>query len=84
MRDGCQDTARALTQQTGSEARCEARFASALQPSDTPTAEVLARPIDFARQRFGARGCAASMAQEFGDHPDAAAERRGWARWLAA
>ena len=32
-----------LTQPTGSEARCEALFASALQPSDTPTADVIAR-----------------------------------------
>jgi len=24
------------------------------------------------------------MAQEFGDHPDAAAERMRWARWITA
>ncbi len=73
-----------LTQPTGSDARCEALFASALQPSDTPTADPIARAIGFARQRFGARGCAGRMAQEFGDHPDAAAQRMRWARQLAA
>jgi hypothetical protein len=45
---------------------------------------VIARAIGFARQRFGARGCAGRMAQEFGDHPDAAAQRMRWARQLAA
>jgi hypothetical protein len=44
-----------LTQPTGSEARREALFASALQPSDTPTADVIAQAIGFARQRSGAR-----------------------------
>ncbi len=69
-----------LTQPAGS----EALFASALQPSDTPTADVIAQAIGFTRQRYGARGCAEAMAQEFGDHPDAAAERMRWARQLAA
>jgi hypothetical protein len=35
-------------------------------------------------QRLGTRGCAEKMAQEFGDHPDVAAERMRWARQLAA
>jgi hypothetical protein len=35
-------------------------------------------------QRYGPRGCAGLMAQEFGDHPDAAARRMRWARTLAA
>jgi hypothetical protein len=73
-----------LTQPAGSEARCEALFASALQPSDTPAADVIARAIGLARQRFGARGCAEAMAQELGDHPDAAAERMRSARQVAA
>lgn len=29
------------------------------------------------------RGCAGRMAQEFGDHPDAAASRMSWVRQLA-
>ena len=71
-----------LAEPVGSGARCEALFASALQPSDAPTADAIARAIGCARQRFGARGCADRMAQEFGDHPDAASERMSWARQL--
>jgi hypothetical protein len=40
--------------------------------------------ISGAVRRFGTRGCAGRMAQEFGDHPQAAAERMRWARQLAA
>jgi len=67
----------------GSDARCEALFASWLQPSDTPTAGMIAAAIRSAVQRFGPQGCAERMAQEFGDHPDAAARRMRWARQLA-
>jgi hypothetical protein len=35
-------------------------------------------------RRFGIDGCVSRMAQEFGDHPDAAAERMSWIRQLAA
>jgi hypothetical protein len=35
-------------------------------------------------RRFGIDGCVSRMAQEFGDHPDAAAERMRWIRLLAA
>jgi hypothetical protein len=36
--------------------------------------------IRQAVRRFGVHGCAARMAQEFGDHPQAAVERMRWAR----
>jgi len=65
------------------DARCEALFASALQPSDSPTAAMVAEAIGWALRQFGAGGCAGRMAQEFGDHPDAAARRMRWARQLA-
>jgi len=65
-------------------ARCQALFASALQPSDSPDAGMIAAAISSAVQRFGPRGCTERMAQEFGDHPDAAARRMRWARRLAA
>ena len=71
-------------QQAPSHARCEALFASALQPSDTPDAGMIAAAIRCAIQRFGPGGCTELMAQEFGDHPDAAARRMRWARRLAA
>ena len=66
------------------DARCAALFASALQPSDTPDAGMITAAISSAVQRLGPRGCAELMAQEFGDHPDAAARRMRWARRLAA
>ena len=74
----------AVTRLNASDARCLALFASGLQPSDAPTVETVARAIDRAIRRLGVRGCVARMAQEFGDHPDAAATRMCWARQLAA
>jgi len=65
------------------DARCEALFASALQPSDSPTAAMVAEAISWTLRQLGAGGCAGRMAQEFGDHPDAAARRMRWVRQLA-
>jgi hypothetical protein len=70
----------AMTRLNVSDARCLALFASGLQPSDAPTAETVAQAINRAIRRLGVRGCVARMAQEFGDHPDAAATRMCWAR----
>jgi hypothetical protein len=64
------------------DARCEALFASRLQPSDAPTAEAMLAEISAAIRQFGIRGCASRMAQEFGDHPEAALDRMRWARRL--
>ncbi len=61
------------------DARCEALFASALQRSDALTPEALAEAINRTVRQFGIGGCASRMAQEFGDHPDAA---RDWMRWV--
>ena len=66
------------------EAQCEALFASGLQPSDAPTAGMVAEAITRAVRQFGTGGCAGRMAQEFGDHPGLAAERMRWARQLVA
>ena len=66
-----------------SNVRCLALFASGLQPSDAPTAETVAQAINRAIRRLGLHGCVVRMAQEFGDHPDAAATRMRWARQLA-
>ena len=60
--------------------RCEALFASELQRSDAPTAESVTEAISRTVRRLGTRGCAGRMAQEFGDHPQAAAERMRWIR----
>jgi hypothetical protein len=59
--------------------RSEALFASPLQRSEDPTAEQVDLAIEQAVRRWGSRGCAALVAQEFGDHPDTAAPRMRWA-----
>jgi hypothetical protein len=66
------------------DAWCEALFASALQRSAAPAAESVASAISRAVRRLGTRGSVSRMAQEFGDHPQAAAERMRWVRQLAA
>ena len=63
---------------------CPALFSSGLQPSDAPTTDMVAAAISRAVQQFGIGGCAGRMAQEFGDHPDAAAGRMRWVRQLIA
>ena len=70
------------TQQTENYAQCEALFASGLQRSDAPDARIVAEAIRATVRRFGIGGCASRMAQEFGDHPEAAAERMRWVRSL--
>jgi hypothetical protein len=60
-----------------------ALFVSELQQSDNPTTNMIARAITRTMHRFGTDGCAGQMAQEFGDHPDAASERMRWVRQLA-
>lgn len=62
--------------------RCEALFASPLQPSEVLTGEAVSEAIGQAIRQLGSRGCAAKMAQEFGDHPEPAAARMRWARQL--
>ena len=71
-----------VTQLDLADARCPALFCSGLQPSDAPTAGMVATAISRAVQQFGVSGCAGRMAQEFGDHPDAAASRMRWVRQL--
>ena len=60
--------------------RCEALFVSTLQPSDAPSAPRVRAEIQQIVQHLGLRGCAARVAQEFGDHPEAAILRMRWAR----
>jgi hypothetical protein len=62
--------------------RTEALFVSALQCSDEPTRDQVRQAVSAAVRRFGSRGCAALVAQEFGDHPELAVGRMRWARDL--
>ena len=65
-------------------ARCDALFVSPLQPSQHPGAQQVQRAVAAAARRFGERGCAGQVAQEFGEHPEAAAARMRWARQAIA
>jgi hypothetical protein len=73
-----------MTRLNVNEARCEALFVSDLQRSDDVDAVALAEFIRAAARQYGVRGCAARMAQEFGDHPEAAAARMRWIRQVVA
>lgn len=63
-----------------SAARADALFASALQRSDEPSALQVRQAIAAAAREFGGLGCAARVAQEFGEHPETAVARMRWAR----
>jgi len=65
-------------------ARCEALFASTLQPCDDTDPDGVRTGILRALRAFGVRGCAARVAEEFGDHPDLAVPRMQWARGVVA
>ena len=64
------------------DAQCYALFVSSLQRSDAPGAGIVAEAIRVTLQQRGTDGCTGRMAQEFGDHPEAAAERMRWVRSL--
>ena len=60
-----------------------ALFASTLQRSDEPSAGQVRKAVAAALRAYGGRGCAERVAQEFGDHPEAAVARMRWARGMA-
>ena len=66
------------------DAQYAALFASGLQRSDAPTGDAVTEAVSRTVRQFGVRGCAGQMAQEFGDHPEAAIDRMRWIRQLAS
>ena len=62
----------------------DALFVSALQRCDRPSAGQIKQAVAAAVGVFGPLGCAERVAQEFGDHPEAAVTRMRWARTLTA
>jgi hypothetical protein len=74
----------ARSQLSISAARTDALFVSALQASDDPGPTEVRRAVTTWVRRYGVRGCAGRVAQEFGDHPDLAVARMRWARALIA
>ena len=68
---------------TISAARADALFASPLQRSDEPSAQQVRHAIATAISAYGVPGCAARVAQDYGDHPETALTRMRWVRQLA-
>jgi hypothetical protein len=66
-----------------SAAWADALFASVLQRSDNPSAGQVRKAIAAAVCAYGGSGCVQRVAQEFGDHPEAAVDRMRWARAVA-
>jgi len=58
----------------------EALFVSDLQPSECPSRRVVEQTVTAMILRHGSDGCAAGVAGEFGDHPEAAVRRMSWVR----
>ena len=61
------------------ELAAEALFVSDLQPSECPSPEIVEKTVTAMILRHGSEGCAAGVAEEFGDHPDVAVRRMVWA-----
>jgi hypothetical protein len=59
--------------------RAEALFASTLQSSQSPVPDQVRHDVAETLRRLGTGGCAAWLAGEFGDHPEAAVARMAWA-----
>jgi hypothetical protein len=64
--------------------RADALFASPLQRSDQPSATQIRQAIVTATSTLGRTGCAARVAQEYGEHPETAPARMRWARATVA
>jgi hypothetical protein len=64
------------------DAQCQAPFGSGLQRSDALGDGVAAEAVRVTMRQLGTDGRADRMAQELGDHPEAAAERMRWVRSL--
>jgi hypothetical protein len=65
---------------TVQELAAEALFVSNLQPSDRPGEQAVQDAVTAMILRHGSDGCAAGVAGEFGDHPEAAVRRMCWVR----
>ena len=58
--------------------RAEALFVSNLQRSDAVTPDVVREAVSENVRRYGVRGLAARVAEEYGEHPDTAVGRMCW------
>jgi hypothetical protein len=62
----------------------DALFASALQRSDEPSARQVEQAVAAAIRALGELGCAARVAQAYGEDPETAVTRMRWARAMIA
>jgi hypothetical protein len=60
--------------------RADALFASALQRWEEPSAAQISQAIAAAVREYGTSGCAAQVAQAYGERPETAVMRMRWAR----
>jgi hypothetical protein len=74
----------ALCDLSNSAARADALFASALQRSDEPNARQVEYAITTAIGALGELGCAARVAQAYGEDQQTAITRMRWARTAVA
>jgi hypothetical protein len=74
----------ALYERSVNVARADALFASVLQRSDEPSAGQVKQAVGAARDAFGDLGCAARVAQAYGEDPETAVARMRWARTTVA
>ncbi len=59
--------------------RAEALFASHLQMSEHPADADVRDAVTSTLRSIGVQGCVARVATEFGEHPETATSRMGWA-----
>jgi hypothetical protein len=59
--------------------RAEALFVWSLQSAGRPATDQVPTAVTDTLRRLGLRGCAALVATEFGDYPETAVTRMGWA-----
>jgi hypothetical protein len=62
----------------------DALFASALQHSDELSEGQVRQVVAAAIHAYGDLGCAARVAQAYGEHPETAVTRMRWARTVVA
>ncbi|GAA0899491.1 hypothetical protein [Virgisporangium aurantiacum] len=58
--------------------RAEALFVSDVQRSDPLTADLVREAVSQNVRRYGPRGLAARVAEEYGEHPECAVGRMSW------
>ena len=59
--------------------RARALFASSLRPCDHLDPDQIRAAIDGTLATLGPTGCLCAVAQEYGEHPETAAQRMRWA-----